>query len=135
MRKHIGSVAAVVAFMVVVGGLRAEERGPGDSPPPQGPPAAPDRAWWIAGQLEFTTAYYYRGFFQENQGLIAQPAMKLGYDVYHGDGWLTRVSPLVGWRASLHSNETAAQEDPRWVYELDALAGSQFTFSSYTHRG
>lgn len=87
---------------------------------------APPRAW-VLGQVEVPTRYYYRGYVQERNGAIIQPAVKVGLDVFRSEeGPIQRISPLVGIRSSFHSRKTGASgSGPSNWYEADLVGGVQ----------
>lgn len=72
----------------------------------------------VTGGIDVTTAYFFRGYLQEDQGLIVQPYANLYFDV--AEGW----TGYVGTWNSLHEEQTGA--DPgttgQW-YENDFYAG------------
>ena len=94
----------------------------------------------VTGGVDLTTAYFFRGYLQEDQGLIVQPYANLYFDVAEG------VSAYVGTWNSVHEEQTGA--DPgttgQW-YENDVYAGVDFTlgesftlgaiYTAYTYPG
>lgn len=76
--------------------------------------------------FDVTTGYFYRGFRQEDGGLIAQPSASLGM-VIHEEGDFGVGATLGTW-SSLHSRKTGAEGDgPGLWYEADFIAGLSLT--------
>ncbi len=63
----------------------------------------------ISGDLgvNFASQYINRGVIRENQGFMAQPYLDLYFNLYEGDGALTKVSFGLGLWSSLNSARTA----------------------------
>jgi len=90
----------------------------------------------ITGDIGFniTSQYIDRGMVRENQGVIGQPYFDLYFNLYEGDGFLNRVSFVLGAWSSLHSAKTQqglaegrdSSSTPAW-YEFDYSAGFAFT--------
>ena len=71
-------------------------------------------------QTDFTNAYYFRGILQERDGFIAQPWGELYFRLFESDtGPIRDVTIGGGVWASFHTQETAASERPRSLYETD----------------
>ena len=90
----------------------------------------------ISGDIGFniTSQYINRGVVRENQGVIGQPYIDLYFNVYEGDGFLNRVSFVLGAWSSLHSAKTqnglasgANRSTTSGWYEFDYSAGIAFT--------
>ena len=66
--------------------------------------------------LSLTNAYYFRGIVQENQGIIAQPHVELGYDLIEPGSTegLNRLDLRLGSWNSLHSDHPEAANDGIW---------------------
>lgn len=87
----------------------------------------------FSGGIDFTTHYFFRGIWQEDQGLIAQPYGGMGVALYEGDGWLNSITLNVGVWASLHDGPTGTGDDvsrpeglsgdPQIFYEFDVSGG------------
>jgi hypothetical protein len=71
--------------------------------------------------IDFTTQYFFRGILQENQGVIGQPWIDLGYGVLEGAGWLRDLDLKFGMWNSLHDGPTGGAGSI-W-YENDAYVG------------
>lgn len=112
-------------LLLVVLGTALPVSAQNEEQPPERPSA--DRMW-VLGQIVVPGRYYYRGFVQERDGFIVQPAFRIGADLYEKeDAALSRVAGLVGFRASFHEEKTLADDNGNesW-YEADLLAGVQF---------
>jgi len=90
----------------------------------------------ITGDLgvNFTSQYINRGVIKENQGVIAQPYLDLYFNLYEGDGFLNRVSLVLGAWSSIHSAKTHQgnavgidRSTASGWYEFDYSAGVAFT--------
>jgi hypothetical protein len=79
----------------------------------------------VSGGIGFTTAYYHRGYLQEDQGLIAQPYLTLAVEAFERDG-LT-VTPYVGFWNSLHDEHTFNDGNYDLWYEAELMAGAFVT--------
>lgn len=69
---------------------------------------------------DFTTAYFFRGIPQENQGVIAQPWFSLSYRLDDGGGFVHDASLTLGAWNSLHDGPTGGAGST-W-YESDFSA-------------
>ncbi|MGB7158321.1 MAG: hypothetical protein WBD40_09670 [Tepidisphaeraceae bacterium] len=76
----------------------------------------------LTGGLDFTTAYFFRGYLQEDQGLIAQPYLNLYFDI--SDSEANPITGYVGMWNSFHEEKTGADDGSfgAW-YESDLYAG------------
>lgn len=86
----------------------------------------------FSGGVDFTTAYFFRGYNQEDQGLIAQPYANLYFKVVDTDK--LKVTPYVGTWNSLHSEDTLSNQGggPDAWYESDFLAGVDIVSGAFT---
>ncbi len=78
--------------------------------------------------VEFTTAYYKRGYLQENREFIAEPILDITIDPFHSDGPLTDLDFHAGTRASFQTNDSHATGSPRALYEGDFWGGFNAIF-------
>ena len=62
--------------------------------------------------MQFSTAYYKRGFLLEDHGLIWQPMVDFAVNPYHSNGFLTDLSFDIGTRESVHTNDSGARRSP-----------------------
>jgi hypothetical protein len=91
----------------------------------------PDKVSFDAG-VDFTTAYYFRGILQDDEGFIAQPYGELGFNLYESDGPLSSATAALGIWNSFHTGDTGtggdSARDPRSWYEADLYAKLGFGF-------
>jgi hypothetical protein len=120
---------------------RTEDQAPAGQPPAPGgqqtpagqAPAdtpAPKRLTLAAG-VDFPTAYMFRGIYQEDQDLIAQPFVDLGVALYSGDGALSAVSANVGTWNSIHAGPSGSELNDNAFYETDYYGSVTFTFGRF----
>ena len=135
--KRLTSVTAVAAMLMAPAAVLAQE----ESEVPVAPEASDvdaaseDSNIFSGGfGLDIVTAYFFRGYVQEDSGFIAQPWAEAGVNVYTGDEGdaLGSVDFTIGYWNSIHSKDTGVgnagdtkQLDP-W-YELDLYAGVSAT--------
>jgi hypothetical protein len=85
----------------------------------------------VSGGVDFTTAYFFRGYNQEDQGVIVQPYANLYLKLVDSEAFKTTF--YVGTWNSLHSEHTAAAgTGPDAWYESDFLTGVDLTFGKLT---
>lgn len=76
---------------------------------------------------DLTTHYYFRGIFQENQGVIFQPYGEVGWSLYEGEGALNSLGFALGTWHSFHDGPTkdasvgTGSDTDAW-YEADVYA-------------
>jgi hypothetical protein len=78
--------------------------------------------------LDYTTAYFYRGIIQEDSGLILQPAAKLTVNLFQKDD--LKLDSFFGTWNSFHGQKTGAQtrgDFSEYWYESDIFAGFTLT--------
>lgn len=78
--------------------------------------------------LDYTTAYFYRGILQEDTGFILQPAAKLTVNLYEKND--LKIDGLLGVWNSFHGQKTGAQSHSDFTdywYEADLVAGFTLT--------
>ncbi len=56
--------------------------------------------------FDFASQYFFRGLLQENQGVIWQPFVELGYGLHEGEGDLRKLDFKFGLWNSLHDEKT-----------------------------
>ena len=103
--------------------------------------AAPIKRVTLATGFDFTSAYMFRGIYQEDQGAIIPPYVDVGIVLFQGSGTLKNVTANVGNWNSLHSGPSGnAGHGSAW-YEADYYGSVTFTvgnwkpgvlFTSYT---
>jgi hypothetical protein len=80
-----------------------ERTGPGAAAPAlNGDADAPGKRWSFNLGADVPSAYFFRGYLQQDEGFIVQPFLNLGYTIYQDDTW--RVRPYVGWWNSIHDS-------------------------------
>ena len=86
----------------------------------------------FSGGVDFTTAYFFRGYNQEDQGLIAQPYANIYFKAVDEEDF--KLTPYVGIWNSVHSEQTLADDDgsPAAWYESDIYAGADAAFGPFT---
>lgn len=119
------ALAAVFGLMTA-GATLAHDPEAEDAGPNQG------RLSFSAG-IDFTTHYFFRGIFQEDQGLIAQPWAEVGVNLYEGDQGINSIDLTAGVWESFHDGPTGsgdsptrpegASGDPESWYESDIYFG------------
>lgn len=121
MRKRLltGSLGALLAL----GGVaRAQEAAAED--PNTG-------ALSIAGGIDVATHYFFRGYLQEDQGLILQPYGTLYITAHESDN--LKITPYVGIWNSWHDEKTGADgsHNESW-YESDIFGGVDVAMGDFT---
>ena len=97
-----------------------------------GADAEPSRLSLSLG-ADFTNAYYFRGFLQEDSGFIVQPWADLAFDIYQADG--ASINVQAGSWSSFHGEATGAGTSDEFVehwYEADLYAGMGATVGPWT---
>jgi hypothetical protein len=85
----------------------------------------------LTGGLDYTTAYFFRGYNQEDTGLILQPYVTLTAALVSNDDFA--LNGYVGTWNSFHENKTlAAATGPATWYESDLFGGLDFVFGKFT---
>jgi hypothetical protein len=85
----------------------------------------------VSGGVDFTTAYFFRGYNQEDQGFIAQPYANLYFKLVDEESFKATFN--VGTWNSLHSEHTLATgAGPDAWFESDFVAGLDLTFGKVT---
>lgn len=96
------------------------------------PPAAESRLHFDAA-VEITTAYFFRGILQEDQGVIVQPAFTVGADLVKHDAFVLTLS--AGTWNSVHGEATGAQTSDtsleHW-YESDVYFSLTASWEKWT---
>ena len=97
-------------------------------PPPTDPNTG---ALTLTGGVDFTTAYFFRGYNQEDTGLIAQPWVTLTANVVTNDDYTINVY-IADWN-SFHSKKTGADDTgPNSWYESDIYGGVDLICGKWT---
>jgi hypothetical protein len=134
-----GSPAA--AFGIMDDGMIAAVPGPtplevpgSDMPASDGKGAgmAADSRWHGTLALDLSSAYFFRGIRQEDQGLIAQPSATLAFDAVRGENFTWGLDANT-WH-SVHTEKTLADADATGLvaawYEGDVTFGTSVKFGS-----
>lgn len=121
MRKRL-LTATLGAFLAFGGVARAQDAEADD--PNTG-------ALSVVGGIDATTAYFFRGYLQEDQGLILQPYGTLYVNIHESDN--LRITPYVGIWNSWHGEKTGADDthNESW-YEADIFGGADIAMGDFT---
>lgn len=124
------ALACAVGMGGVCGAALAQATDPGATSSPESAAeataVAPVSGSAISVQinLDYTTAYFYRGIVQEDSGLIIQPAARLTANVVESDGF--KLDAFAGTWNSFHGQKTGADTDgdfTEYWYESDLYGG------------
>ena len=84
----------------------------------------------LSAGVDVTTAYYFRGIIQENQGVIVQPYAQIGIDIAETDD--VEVAGYVGIWNSFHDEQTGSDgAGPDIWYEADLYGGVGLGFGDF----
>jgi hypothetical protein len=85
----------------------------------------------LTGGLDYTTGYFFRGYNQEDTGLILQPYATITAALVSSDNFT--LNGYVGTWNSFHDKHTAAagNGNSSW-YESDLFGGLDFVFGKFT---
>lgn len=113
----------------------AQPADPAAAKPADTPAAESKNLFSLQLNLDFTNAYFFRGFYQENHGLIAQPAAKLTLHAY--DTADLKIDAFVSTWSSFHSEKTLSQRSgfTEYWYECDLLGGATVTTGKWSFTG
>ncbi|HXC50523.1 MAG TPA: hypothetical protein VN634_06565 [Candidatus Limnocylindrales bacterium] len=91
----------------------------------------------VTFQNDFTTAYYFRGILQENDGGIWEPSLGLAWKLYSSeDGPLRSASIGLGTWESVHSTHTLASGNgPKAWYEADVYPSVSMSWAGGVSTG
>ena len=85
----------------------------------------------LTGGVDYTTAYFFRGYNQEDTGLILQPYATITAALVSNDNFT--LNGYVGIWNSFHEKKTlAAATGPDTWYESDLFGGLDFVFGKIT---
>jgi hypothetical protein len=124
-------LVVAVTFIALACGARpaAAQAPPAPSQPPA--PAAAEAKGPNTGRVslsagvDWTTDYYFRGIFQEDEDYIIQPYGEVTFKLYEGQGPLSTVGFTLGLWNSLHGGPSGVDgpnADPKMWYEADFYA-------------
>lgn len=88
-------------------------------------PSSPTPRLSVSGGVDVTTAYFHKGYLQEDQGLIVQPHVTLSAVVFEKGDF--SVTPYLSNWNSLHENQTFGNGDYGIFYESDIMGGVVFS--------
>ncbi|USN99093.1 MAG: hypothetical protein H6810_13240 [Phycisphaeraceae bacterium] len=110
----------IVAGSLAIGGFAKVCPGQ-DEATPEGPNTG---ALHFELGAEWTSAYYFRGLLQENDGFILQSWLDVGVDLTKGDNWALTAN-LGIWNSTHGDADTAGTTDDfvKHLYETDLYAG------------
>lgn len=102
------------------------ERTAGSSVPATGLSDTNKSPFSLQLNLDFTNAYFYRGIFQQDKGLIVQPAAKLTVNIYEQAD--LKIDALLGtWNSFGPNSGTQTSDLVRDWYESDLMGGFVLT--------
>lgn len=87
----------------------------------------------LTAGVDFTNAYYWRGYRQEDRGFIFQPYASVGVDVWQGEEWAMQA--FVGTWNSVHDRATLASSTDEVIkkwYESDYYFGLTASVGKWT---
>ena len=127
MRKFFVSI---LALLLAAPAFAAPDGDAVANPPAnQGVPGPVDHAknlLSVDGGVDFTTGYFFRGYKEESNGLVAQPYATLSFNLpalQSFGGTDLSITPYVGTWNSIHTDTAGASKSPTNWYETDMLAG------------
>lgn len=85
--------------------------------------------------LDFTSNYFFRGIIQEDQGLIAQPWLNLGFDLLEGGEKLPALKLVTGVWNSLDSGPSGTDGNTSVWYESRFHFGLETQLGERLHAG
>ena len=117
-------VCSVIGLFVAATTSSAQAQGSGDPNP---------GAVTFTGGFDFSNAYFFRGFPQDDTGVVMWPYGDLGFRLFSGDGVLKSAGVNVGMWNSLHTG-SAGSDGPsgKLWYESDFYAGGGLGFAKGT---
>lgn len=85
----------------------------------------------FSGGVDWVSAYYFRGYEQEDSGFIAQPYLTMSIKAYSSDQ--LSITPYIGTWNSFHENETLTDgSGPDAWYESDLFGGVDIGMGKFT---
>ena len=120
-------VSLVMGLFVAATGSPAHAQGSTDPNP---------GAVTLTAGFDFANAYFFRGIFQDDTGVVMWPSGDLGFALFSGDGALKSVGVNIGTWNSLHTG-SAGSDGPsgKLWYESDFYAGAALGFGKGTALG
>ena len=86
------------------------------------------KPWALTLTLDVPTAYFFRGYNQEDSGCILQPAVTFSYTVFSSED--LSITPYVTTWNSIH--ETKSPQSPKHWFESDVIGGTKFAYRQFT---
>jgi hypothetical protein len=87
----------------------------------------------LTGGFDFANAYFFRGIFQDDTGVVMWPYGDLGFALHSGDGLLKSVGVNIGTWNSLHTGDAGSSgPSGKLWYESDFYAGASLGFGRTT---
>jgi hypothetical protein len=87
----------------------------------------------LSGGFDFANAYFFRGIFQDDTGVVMWPYGDLGFALHSGDGVVKSVSVNIGTWNSLHTGDAGSSgPSGKLWYESDFYTGASVGFGSTT---
>ncbi len=125
--KSAGGWPCVCVLMVLMSAATASPaRAQGSTDPNPG-------ALTLTGGFDFANAYFFRGIFQDDTGVVMWPYGDLGFALHSGDGVLKSVGVNIGTWNSLHTGDAGSSGPTgKLWYESDFYAGATLGFGSTT---
>jgi hypothetical protein len=85
----------------------------------------------LTGGFDFANAYFFRGIFQDDTGVVMWPYGDLGFALHSGDGILKSVGVNIGTWNSLHTGDAGSSGPTgKLWYESDFYAGATLGFGA-----
>lgn len=84
----------------------------------------------LSGGIDYTTAYFFRGYNQEDTGLIVQPYVTVTANLVTNDQFT--LNAYVGTWNSLHEHKTGSTGSNGAWYENDVYGGLDLVFGKFT---
>lgn len=87
----------------------------------------------LTAGFDFANAYFFRGIFQDDTGVVMWPSGDLGFALHDGNGVLKSVSANIGTWNSLHTGDAGSNgPSGKLWYESDFYTGVSFGFGRTT---
>ena len=135
--RWLCTVAAAAALALASGARAQTTQDATSTPEPIAAPAATTAddpntgGLTLTGGVDWTSSYFFRGYNQEDTGLILQPYATLTANLYDTDAF--DINLYGGVWNSFHSRKTLADEPgPSAWYESDAFVGTDFIIGKFT---
>ncbi len=136
--RLIAAVAIAAASLSSVAAAQVNPERPQD-PLPEVDPSLDELEgvnYGVEVGVTLTTAYFFRGINQEDQGFIAQPYFEVGVPILVDDSRGFRLEANVGQWNSFHDEHTGSSgQGPSSWYESDLYGGLTFTTGNFAIEG